>query len=152
MNIVIPVGEIRITDIGRTGGKACALSLMTQKGMKVPRALTITTDAYDSYVTETGLRTRIMMELHRKTEEDLRWEELWDLSLRVRSMFANTPLPPDLYHTIRTSVETYFPATAVVVRSSAPGEDTVETSFAGLHESYVNVMGWESVIEHIRLV
>lgn len=152
MNIVIPVGEIRITDIGRTGGKAYALSLMTQKGMKVPRALTITTDAYDSYVTETGLRTRIMMELHRKTEEDLRWEELWDLSLRVRSMFANTPLPPDLYHTIRTSVETYFPATAVVVRSSAPGEDTVETSFAGLHESYVNVMGWESVIEHIRLV
>jgi pyruvate,water dikinase len=152
MNIVIPVGDIRGTEMGRTGGKACALALMTQKGMKVPRGLTITTDAYDTYVTETGLRTRIMMELHRKTEEDLRWEELWDLSLRIRSMFSNTPLPPDLYHTIRTSVETYFPTTAVVVRSSAPGEDTVETSFAGLHESYVNVMGSESVIEHIRLV
>jgi pyruvate,water dikinase len=40
----------------------------------------------------------------------------------------------------------------VVVRSSAPGEDSLHASFAGLHESYVNVQGVDSILEHIRLV
>ena len=50
------------------------------------------------------------------------------------------------------SVETYFSGQPVVVRSSAPGEDTSETSFAGLHASYVNVSGTESIIHHVKLV
>ncbi|MBN1103320.1 MAG: hypothetical protein JXL84_07905, partial [Deltaproteobacteria bacterium] len=32
------------------------------------------------------------------------------------------------------------------------GEDAAKTSFAGLHESFVNIRGLESVLEHIRLV
>jgi pyruvate,water dikinase len=152
MNIVIPVGDIRRADIGRVGGKAYALALMTQKGMRVPRALTITTEAYDTYVSETGLRTRIMMEINRKTDKDIRWEELWDTSLRIRNLFVTTPLPNELGSTIRDYVEKHFAETPLVVRSSAPGEDSSETSFAGLHESYVNVKGTESVLKHIKLV
>jgi pyruvate,water dikinase len=120
--------------------------------MDIPRAISITTDAYEAYVTETGLRTRIMMELNRKSYDDIRWEELWDTSLRIRNMFVNTPLPADLSNTIMESVETYFSGQPVVVRSSAPGEDTSETSFAGLHASYVNVSGTESIIHHVKLV
>ncbi|NWG04740.1 MAG: hypothetical protein HXY44_17945, partial [Syntrophaceae bacterium] len=41
---------------------------------------------------------------------------------------------------------------AVVVRSSAPGEDSSQASFAGLHESYVNIRGTEAILEHLRLV
>ncbi len=40
----------------------------------------------------------------------------------------------------------------VSVRSSAPGEDSSKTSFAGLHESFVNIRGVESILEHIKLV
>ena len=40
----------------------------------------------------------------------------------------------------------------VVVIFSAPGEDSRETSFAGLHESYVSVHGSEAILEHVRLV
>jgi pyruvate,water dikinase len=38
------------------------------------------------------------------------------------------------------------------VRSSAPGEDSSKTSFAGLHESYVNISGEEAILDNIRLV
>ena len=41
---------------------------------------------------------------------------------------------------------------AVVVRSSAPGEDSSKTSFAGLHDSYLNIHGMDALLEHIRLV
>jgi pyruvate,water dikinase len=56
-------------------------------------------------------------------------------------MFVNTPLPPDRHKLLKEELETYFTGKSVVVRSSAPGEDSSETSFAGLHESYVNVRG-----------
>ena len=152
MKFIIPVEEINDKDLNRTGGKAHALAVLMQKGLNVPRAIAVTTEAYDAYVTETGLRTKIMMELNRKSYDDIRWEELWDTSLRIRNMFVNTPLPADLSNTIMESVETYFSGQPVVVRSSAPGEDTSETSFAGLHASYVNVSGTESIIHHVKLV
>ena len=152
MNYVISLCDVQKDNRVRVGGKSYALAVMMQKEMNVPAAVAITTDAYDRYVNETGLRTKIMMELSRKTNDDVRWEELWDTSLRIRNMFVNTPFPPKLYETIKESVDTYYNGKSVVVRSSAPGEDTSETSFAGLHASYVNVRGAESVIEHIKLV
>ncbi len=152
MKYILPIDDISSSDMGRVGGKAYALAMMKQKGMSVPEAITITTEAYNAFIAATGLRTNIMMELNRKSGDDIRWEELWDTSLRIRNMFVNTSLPPDLHRIIEESVETYFTGRSVVVRSSAPGEDSSETSFAGLHESYVNVRGAESIIEHIKLV
>ncbi|MEJ2025410.1 MAG: PEP/pyruvate-binding domain-containing protein, partial [Deltaproteobacteria bacterium] len=38
------------------------------------------------------------------------------------------------------------------MRSSAPGEDDVQSSFAGLHESFVNITGGDAVLKHIRMV
>jgi pyruvate,water dikinase len=152
MKYILPIDEISRSDMGQVGGKAYALAMMKQKGLNVPEAVTITTEAYNAYVDATGLRTNIMMELNRKSDEDIRWEELWDTSLRIRNMFVNTPLPPDRHKLLKEELETYFTGKSVVVRSSAPGEDSSETSFAGLHESYVNVRGIESIIEHIKLV
>jgi pyruvate,water dikinase len=40
----------------------------------------------------------------------------------------------------------------VAVRSSAPEEDDAQSSFAGLHESFINVAGVESMLKHVRLV
>jgi pyruvate,water dikinase len=149
MKYILPIDEISRSDMGRVGGKAYALAMMKQKGLNVPRAVTITTEAYNSFVDATGLRENIMMEMNRKSDNDVRWEELWDTSLRIRNMFVNAPLPLDLHKLLTEAVETYFTGKSVVVRSSAPSS---ETSFAGLHESYVNVRGIESIIEHIKLV
>jgi len=82
----------------------------------------------------------------------MRWEEMWDAALRIRNMFLRTPIPADLLTTLRPPIAERFSDKAVVVRSSAPGEDSAKASFAGLHESYVNVRGTESILEHVRLV
>ncbi len=152
MTLIIPLSEIKKQDMSRVGGKAVALAIMAQHSLNVPDALCVTTDAYNSYVTTTGLRERILLELNRKQFKDMRWEELWDTSLRIRNMFLTTPLPTALAQDLREIIAPVFSDKAAVVRSSAPGEDSASTSFAGLHESYVNIKGTESIIEHIRLV
>ena len=45
-----------------------------------------------------------------------------------------------------------FSNKAVVVRSSALDEDGSAASFAGLHESFVNIRGVESILKHVHLV
>jgi pyruvate,water dikinase len=152
MNLTIPVTQVETEHRDRVGGKAFSLAVMTRLGLSVPPALCLTTDAYNYYSTVTGLRERILLELNRKSFQEMRWEEMWDTSLRIRNMFLNTPMPADLTLSLKQAMEGQFENQSVVVRSSAPGEDSSKASFAGLHESYVNVRGVESILEHIRLV
>ncbi len=152
MTLVLPLKTIRDEDRERVGGKAFSLARMAQSGMKVPDTLCVTTDAYVRFVEESRLRERILMELNRKAFEDMRWEEMWDTALRMRNMFLNTRLSKELGRILRDAVVSVFEGRAVVVRSSAPGEDSAKASFAGLHESYVNIKGREATVDHIKLV
>jgi len=127
------------------GGKGAALAMMSAAGISVPPGVCLSTQAYDQYVDETGLRGRIMYELNRKSFADMRWEELWDAALRVRTMFLSTPIPSELEAVLLPSLAAAFDDAAVVVRSSAPAEDTAATSFAGLHESLHIRLVWASL-------
>ncbi len=151
-DFVISMEEIRENDGKLIGSKAFSLHTITGEELKVPPFICITTEAYERYLESTSLKGRIIMELSRKDIKDMRWEEMWDTSLRIRNMFLNTPIPEEPDRDIREQLIKYFSDTPVVVRSSAPGEDSEKTSFAGLHESYVNVRGIDSIMEHIRLV
>ena len=152
MTLVLSLHEITQKDRSRIGGKSFALSMMQRTGMQVPEAVCISTEAYQEYVASTGLRDQIHMEIYRKPFEEMRWEEIWDTALRIRNMFIKTPLPAALEEKLREPLAFRFSDRPVSVRSSAPGEDSSRTSFAGLHESFVNVRGLESILEHIRLV
>jgi pyruvate,water dikinase len=112
----------------------------------------VTTDAYEEYVISAGLRERIMLELNRKALSGMRWEEMWDAALRIRNLFAKRPIPPALRAALMDSLDSLFHDTVVVVRSSAPEEDASRSSFAGLHESFVNIRGADAILEHIKLV
>ncbi len=152
MKLALPLHEVTPKNRSRIGGKGFALAMMQRQGMHVPEALCISTEAYDEYVSSTGLREQMHMELYRKPFEEMRWEEIWDTALRIRNMFAKTPMPRGLQEKLRDLLALRFSKKPVSVRSSAPGEDAAKTSFAGLHESFVNIQGLESILEHIRLV
>lgn len=152
MNLVRRLEAIGETERGQVGGKTFALGAMVRHGLPVPPAMVVTPDAYRRYIAETGLGERILLELGRKRFEDLRWEEMWDAALRIRSMFLNTGLPRPLHEALSQELAQAWGETPVVVRSSALDEDAAGSSFAGLHESYVNVRGLESILDHIRLV
>ncbi len=152
MSSLIPLEQITAALRPQVGGKAFALARLAQLGFLVPRACCVPIQAYNAYVDATGLRERILMELHRKDFQEMRWEEIWDAALRIRNMFLTTPLPPTMAAGLTAAVAGFFGDAAVAVRSSAPGEDSAQASFAGLHESYVNIRGAAAIVQHIALV
>jgi pyruvate,water dikinase len=152
MNLIIPLSSLADAEPAQVGSKAFSLGVIFRKGMRVPDALCITRGVYETYVRSTGLMERISLELGRKDFRDMRWEELWDASLRIRGMFLNTAMPAALVKKVREPIEEIFGDRPVAVRSSAPGEDSTTASFAGLHDSYLNVKGIYSILDHIRLV
>ena len=152
MNWILPVEMINPEDHHRVGGKGYALSQLVKGGFRIPMTMCITIDAYEEYINSTGLRERILIELHRKDFNEMRWEEIWDCTTRIRNMFLTKPLPHDLANSLSGEIHNRFQKRAVAVRSSAPEEDNAQSSFAGLHESFINVAGAESILKHIRLV
>jgi len=146
------LSEISPRDAKAFGGKAAALRRLQEAGSRVPATLCISTDAYRHFISQSGLQEKIQLELHRKNFSDMRWEEIWDAALRIRSLFLRQRIPEKLAREISNTVAEYFSETSVVVRSSAPEEDAAATSFAGLHESFVNIRGSGPILEHVKLV
>jgi len=152
MKTTFLLSDITRADPKIFGGKAIALLRLHEAGFRVPATVCISTEAYMRFVGENGLQEKIQLELHRKKFSDMRWEEIWDSALRIRSLFLRSRMPEPLAREIRETAEKQFVNSAVVVRSSAPEEDAAETSFAGLHESFVNIRGLGPILEHIKLV
>lgn len=152
MPFILHPHEIAETDRAQVGGKAFALARLVRAGFQVPVFLSISTDAYRAFIAKTGLAERILLELHRKEFKQMRWEEIWDCATRIRNLFLRAAMPADLAQELHEAVSGQFGGRPVAVRSSAPDEDDAQSSFAGLHESHLNLRGAEAVIDHTRKV
>ena len=149
---VIPLVQAADLEERSIGGKAAKLARLAQAGVRVPDGFCVTSAAYERFVQAGDLVRVIEMELGRKPLDQMRWEEIWDAALRLRSAFLNTPIPADLAGDLCRALRHLGAGRAVAVRSSAPGEDSAQRSFAGLHESYLDVVGEEDVLNVMRLV
>ena len=134
------------------GGKGMALFTLYNAGLPVARPICIGTSGYELFVEQNQLREKINLELHRKDIKEMRWEEIWDISLRIQNLFLGGVFPEELYHEIRNLVRGQFGDQPLVIRSSAPEEDSQARSFAGLHESYLNVVGLDELLKKIKKV
>lgn len=148
--LVINLGSLGEIDRNRCGGKATSLAILSSYGFRIPEGSCVTTDAYWQFILKTGLKGRMTLELSRKDFDEMRWEEMWDLGLRMRTMFLDTPMPPDLSTSLLEGLRST--GEPVVIRSSSLAEDSETTSFAGIHDSFVNIHGEESILDHVRMV
>lgn len=149
---VLKLSDPAAEKVAQTGGKGSRLAIMHRQGFPVLPGLVVTAEAYRLALATNGLRQRIAAEFSRKPLPDMRWEELWDASLRIRNSFLRTPLPPSLRDAILMNTKSLIGAGPLVVRSSALHEDAEAGSCAGLHDSFLNITGDECLLEHIQLV
>lgn len=136
----------------QVGGKGRSLLKLHQLGHRVPPPLCLGTEGYDRFVDHNRLREKINLLLHRKPLKDMRWEEIWDICLEIRYLFSHGAIPADLAASILDAVASVFGTKPLAIRSSAPEEDTLRGSFAGLHDSYIEVQGEDEVLQKIKLV
>jgi len=149
---VIPLAQAADHNERWIGGKAANLAQLARVGFRVPDGFFITTRAYEQFVEGQNLTRLIRIELGRKPFASMRWEEIWDVALRIRSAFLAALIPRPLAQAIATAVEALGAGKRLAVRSSAPGEDSASRSFAGLHESVVGIVGAQAVLDAVRVV
>jgi pyruvate,water dikinase len=148
--------DIRIEDIPIVGGKNASLGEMyrelTPQGVKVPNGFAISAQAYWYVLEQAGIATKL-----RQTLEGLRSDDVADLARRgreARQLVYSAALPADLRQEIldayRVLQQEYGPSLSLAVRSSATAEDLPDVSFAGAHETYLNVEGDEQLLDACR--
>ena len=147
-----PLLDLTEADVSWAGSKAMRLGRLARAGFSVPAGVAIGAEAYQQFAETTGVNSSIQLLLHRKKFEDMRWEEIWDLALRVRNLFVRTSLPDDLKSELEAALAADLSNAPVVVRSAGLSEDSQAASFAGLHDSFINVRGTEEILDKTILV
>ncbi len=156
LDLVRPFERLRSDDVAYAGGKGANLGELTAAGLPVPDGFVIGAPAYAEFCAQTGLRERLSAMLDGVDVEDT--AALRAAASAARGLFDETPIPAPL---AREILANYARLTAgadaeddgpvpVAVRSSATAEDTADTSFAGMNETFLNIRGDDSLIDAVR--
>ncbi|MEE2035380.1 PEP/pyruvate-binding domain-containing protein, partial [Rhodococcus chondri] len=145
---VRPIADVGPKDAPTVGGKSANLGELTRCGFPVPAAFAITVDAYLDAMTAAGIRDRLRDEV--LPGEHVDEATLLRSSGELAESVTGAPVPDDLRGEIVDAYARLGDNVPVAVRSSAPAEDAADTSFAGIHESYTNVIGADALISAVQ--
>ena len=130
------------------GGKGRSLSLLADAGFNVPRGFLVTTFAYRDFVEANDLKARILaLARPEVVEAVVSFEKAAE---RIRQLFDEHDLEFGIGSEISAAYDVLGDRPAVAVRSSATAEDSADASFAGQHETYLNVRGADAVAAAVR--
>ena len=123
------------------------------KGISVPTGFSVTTEAFRRFVAANHLEEK--MESTLKGLDTRNTENVASKGKEVRDLFIQSVFPRDLgdeivlaYNELARMLGTKNPH--VAVRSSATAEDMEGASFAGQHETILNVVGGENLLRAIK--
>ncbi|QWG11971.1 phosphoenolpyruvate synthase [Bradyrhizobium sediminis] len=148
--------EIGLDDVGLVGGKTASLgelySALASQGVTVPNGFAITADAYRDALTQPGVAD----ELHHLLDglDKRKIKQLATTAAKARAVIYRAmdtaPIREQIAEAYRQLEREAGKGVAVAVRSSATAEDLPTASFAGQHESYLNVRGAKELFEACR--
>ena len=149
MNIVSWFSDLGRADLEVAGGKGANLGELTRAGLPVPPGFVITAPGYLQAMDEGGVRQELrslFAEARSHSDDPVALASDAD---RLRSLVHKAGVPTSVRDEVLAAYHRLGDQVPVAVRSSATGEDTAGTSFAGMHETFANVVGDDSVIERL---
>ena len=145
---VLGFPEIDRTDVAVVGGKGAHLGELSRlEGIDVPAGFCVTTDAFRRVMAEAPSIDDRLDRLSRLRPDDR--EEIRALSAQIRRVLEGIAIAGDLAAAVTSSLARLGEQASYAVRSSATAEDSPTASFAGQHDTYLNVLGPAAVLEHI---
>ena len=154
--LVVPFENLRNSDVESVGGKNASLGEMISQlptGVRVPTGFATTAHAFREFLKLGGLDDKINALLNALNTEDVR--DLAKVGAQIRAMVEAQPFSAELDTSIRGAFATLSAGNAeasFAVRSSATAEDLPDASFAGQQESFLNVVGIDTVLHKIKEV
>ncbi len=148
---VIKLDELGMNDVEMVGGKNASLgemiSNLSDLGVTVPGGFASSSAAYRDFLRADGLDKRINDVLGNLDVDDI--DALTAVGKSIRAWVLDAPLPARLVDDMRAAWDEMSGGKdiAVAVRSSATAEDLPDASFAGQQETFLNVRGFDKVIE-----
>jgi pyruvate,water dikinase len=145
-----------ITDVAEVGGKNASLGEMYSRlgaaGVRVPNGFALTAAAYRQALTDADAWPRLHALLDPLDVTDVAALSAAAAAARaiVYAATGTAPLRIAIADAYAALEREYGPGVAVAVRSSATAEDLPTASFAGQHESYLNITGAEDLFEACR--
>ncbi|MEK6792688.1 MAG: phosphoenolpyruvate synthase [Nanoarchaeota archaeon] len=161
--------ELSNKDISIAGGKGASLAEMYNSKFPVPPGFIVTAQGYDYFIEKSGLRQQIFNILSSINVDDT--NQLDAMARKIRGLIEGASMPADMKNEISEAYEmldvdknkfqgakhgalailknSHEPP-FVAVRSSATMEDLADASFAGQQESFLNVKGSDSLIQHVK--
>lgn len=146
--------EINLDDIPLVGGKNASLGEMynnlTSKGVNVPNGFTTTSKAFWDYLTENKLQrplTNLMDQLDRA-----HFSNLGSIGEKARKLILNSEFSTDFSEEIINAYKNLSgnDLSSVAVRSSATAEDLPDASFAGQHDTFLNIRGEAPLLNAVK--
>lgn len=143
-------------DVSMVGGKNASLGEMIRslkdEGVRVPDGFATTAEAYRKFLDANQLNEKIKSHL---SELDSEKTPLEKVGKSIRKLFHSADFPEDIAREIREAYDQLSQRydtqdVDIAARSSATAEDLPEASFAGQQETFLNVTGYEELLEACR--
>jgi len=148
--------DIRLADVPAVGGKNASLgelySTLSRQGVRVPNGFTLTAEAYRDALGAANAWEPLHRLLDNLDKRDV--DALAERAAQAREIVyratASDLLREQIASAYRQLEAEYGANLAVAVRSSATAEDLPSASFAGQHDSFLNVVGIDELFEACR--
>jgi pyruvate,water dikinase len=148
----IPFSQITLQDLAQAGGKNASLGEMYSKlgslGIRVPNGFAITASAFRNFLKENKIEDKLKATLDTLDAKD--FTNLEKIGDECRRLVLSASLSAGLTKNILESYHSLGKEIPVAVRSSATAEDLPTASFAGQHESFLNVHGDKNLLDAVK--
>jgi pyruvate, water dikinase len=154
--LVVGFNEIDKSDLELVGGKNASLGEMIKnlspKGVLIPDGFATTSIAYFKFLEENNLVLKLK-EIFRNLDID-NIKNLQIVGKKARKLISDSEFSEEFNQEIvsayRKMEKKYGKNHEVAVRSSATAEDLPGASFAGLHDSYLNIRGEKELLGAVK--
>ena len=148
--------DLSLADLPLVGGKNASLGEMVRQlaplGVRIPDGFAITAPAYRAALDQGGCWDELHHLLDKLDKRDTK--ALARAGARAREIVYAAPMPESVERGIRqawrTLQEQLGEDLSVAVRSSATAEDLPGASFAGQHDTYLNIRGEEMLLDAVK--
>ncbi|AOM11747.1 phosphoenolpyruvate synthase [Bacillus thuringiensis] len=148
-SFVLDFQEIEKTQLFLVGGKGLNLGELSNiQGIQVPEGFCVTTVGYEQAIGKNGAFQTLLNQLAMLKIEER--DQIGEISKKIREVIMAVEIPVDVVESVAHYLSHFGDEHAYAVRSSATAEDLPYASFAGQQDTYLNVIGKENILQHIK--